>query len=140
MPERTSLGYCVDCPIAAVLNTQIEVYLADAPSEGFDESSVEILSSPPNLTDEEIEDASKAFSMSDREAIRYGVSEGNLNEMRREVAECYRLLGIYALEENCQGPKTALDGTQACGLIHAERIIEKLADSFNRNMWGDQNG
>lgn len=139
MTERTPMGYCEGCPMAAWLNLQAEAYIADAPLSGIDDNTVEILSMPDDLTDEEIADAARAFSMTDREAIRYGVPAENIDEMKRVLSECYTMLGNCALASNCQGKVVHKGEPDTCPSAGAKEVYDTLMKAFEVNIMGIEN-
>ena len=69
MSNRTAYGYCDDCPIGETLRI-FDRMLRPGTIDELEDNSVEIISMPSELSEEEIESAAKAFSMTDKEAIQ----------------------------------------------------------------------
>ncbi len=90
MSNRTGHGYCDNCPIAETLHI-FDHMLRPETIDELEDNSVKIISMPSELSEEEIGSAAKAFSMTDRDAFQYGVTEENLNNMRREQTLCVNL-------------------------------------------------
>jgi hypothetical protein len=136
MTERTLLGYCVDCPMTEWLNMHAETYIADASSTGMDESSVEILTTLTDLSEEDIIDAASAFSMSDRDAIRFGVSKAEMDEMKKELSESYSMLGKCALDSDCKGKLVAEGEQDKCAAVGGKSVYVRMMKAFEINILG----
>ena len=136
MTERTPLGYCEDCPMAEWLNVHAEAYVADVSSTGIDESSVEIITIPSDLSEADIIDAARAFSMSDREAIRLGVSDARIDEMKKELSECYTMLGKCAVDSDCQGKIVSEGQPDRCAVVGGKADFERMMKAYEINILG----
>jgi len=122
--------------MAEWLNTHAETYIADVSSAGVDESSVEILAIPTDLSMEDIIDAARAFSMSDREAIRLGVSEAEIDEMKKELSESYSMLGKCALDSDCKGKVVDEIEADRCAAVGGRAVYERMMKAFEINILG----
>ena len=136
MAERNTLGYCNDCPVAEILNWHFEAYLNDAPSEGFDDNSVTIVSMPDNLSEEGAAEAAAALSITDRAALRGEVSESNLHKMREEVTDSLAQLGGCALETNCPGPRLIGAARYGCQAVGSAIAYERVLITFEKYILG----
>jgi hypothetical protein len=136
MTERAPQGYCINCPVAQVMNKHIEYYHDDVSTKELDTNTPTILSFPDNLTDEELDDAAKAFSMTDREAYQAGVSETNLENMRNAITESLSQLGEYALESNCTQPRPIANEKLGCQAVGSAIAYESYLMATEKYILG----
>ena len=139
MSERAKLGYCSDCPVARVINAIVTEQLDDAPADSLDANTATIISFPNNLTDKELDDAAKAFSMTDREAFQGGVSKINLENMRTATKDALLQLGGYALESECTQPKEIGSGRLGCQAVGSAIAYERVMMAMEKYILGFDN-
>lgn len=136
MAERSQDGYCIDCPVAEIISYDLKHYWSDTLPEGPDDTSVIIEAMPADPSEAEIADAAYAFSMSDREVMRNGVSSEDLHGIEQTAMDCLKQLGGCALEGSCPGKRPIGDNRYGCQAEGSAIVYERYMMAYERHIMG----